>query len=161
MIQHKCTRNVRGYLLGSKSKSTEKRPVRDNCTGASRLFSTCQEAGDRYRTVTDKWVWHPQFGVANDRVWFGQNSNLYSFHPPLCSSVLASKSFRECFFCFLFYDLKKKKKVHDKFQYWTMNSCVADIHCREWSLSGDYPLAFCTVTPLPLYVYLVHYFGFD
>lgn len=38
MIQYKCTRNVRGYLLGSKSKSIEKCPVRDNSTGASRLL---------------------------------------------------------------------------------------------------------------------------
>lgn len=49
MIQHKCVRNVRGYLLGSKSKSIEKCSVRDNCLGASRLLGCTK----KLETVTE------------------------------------------------------------------------------------------------------------
>ena len=49
MIQHKCTRNVRGYLLGSKSKSIEKCPMSDNCMGASRLLGRAK----KLKTVTE------------------------------------------------------------------------------------------------------------
>lgn len=132
---------------------------------ASRLLGHTKKPETVYRTVTGRWVCNSQFCVAKYEILFGLDFESYIFHLSLCSSVLNFQTFQEVVLLFPVLwpggGEEKKKKVYDQFQYWTMNSCVAEIHPREWSLSRDYPQALYTVTPLLLYLYLVHYFVFD
>lgn len=106
--QHKCVRNVKGYLLGSKSKSIEKCPVRDNCMRASRLLGYTK----KLETVTELSLGgEPEIlGLGWPTTRFGLDKLLTAVHCILHYVAQYLAFLRECFFCFLCYNLKKKKK---------------------------------------------------